>query len=538
VDVDVDVDVDDSGGRATTEPRPPSGRGFTRRGSRGLRPAEALLLATACCFPPGCTAGPSPRDADDGGPEAEVPPEAVDDMAGADDDGPADETPRAEEGGEDSTDEAGDEGGDAVVPTPPGGSRVAYLPVDGLGDAAVRIDVPDAPRYDDGAPVVVEVKPFFTPERGWYASIDAGAVGMLQVLYLWPGDADEETGEASAGTYDHGGEPSLRALAEVVRFASGEAPDRDGHTLPELVGMAVLADQVGLYAFSHPGIAATNLLALHGARLPHVRWMVNRESPTVAALSCLEAGYFDEADRPVPNPLYRYPDGWSSTAIAIDYSGVHWNPASGRPYFDLDASGSPTAGDHELGHKVPEMFGEIVYSAALTRALADGGLDPWPAGLATAEEAEALWPGRESAGNWDEAVANLPGLKVLLLFARRDHVQPARDKPHVHQAYDGFRAAGVSWIRLNPDLAYDEWAAPAGGAAGFPEVPANEALSIDAWANAEDFSYPGTPSTARWMPWAAVAEMADRTHEDRWSAGDDDLEDVLVDAPRPSLPGP
>ena len=33
----------------------------------------------------------------------------------------------------------------------------------------------------------------------------------------------------------------------------------------------------------------------------------------------------------------------------------------------------------------------------------------------------------------------MPDIKVMLVFAQVDHAQAALDKPHIHQAYQGFR---------------------------------------------------------------------------------------------------
>ena len=75
----------------------------------------------------------------------------------------------------------------------------------------------------------------------------------------------------------------------MIRFASGAIPDADGNYISDWSAVPLLTDNVGLYAFSHPGIAATNVLALYGDELS-VAYFVGRENPTVPALSAMELG--------------------------------------------------------------------------------------------------------------------------------------------------------------------------------------------------------------------------------------------------------
>ncbi|MBC7253444.1 MAG: hypothetical protein H5T72_05685 [Actinobacteria bacterium] len=404
----------------------------------------------------------------------------------------------------------------------PGEQVVTYVPSEGIGNIAVRLTFPDAPRYPDGAGVVVDVAPFFTPVNDFYEDLDAAPIGLIRVAYLWPGKESRSTGARSDGEYDYGGETSIRALRDVIRFAAGQIPDKDGHTIGDLSPFPVLTGQVGLYAFSHPGIAAVNVLALYGDRL-NVRYFVGRENPTVDALSAVELGYWDEAGRPVINPLYRYPQDYSPTAIALDYSSVRWDPertysqrpdAVGYPYFDLNGNGRYDRGDFVLSYKMPIMFDKRVYSADLTRALRDNGAltaENWPADLATPEEAAEWWAFRVTPPRYPTLAQKTPDLKVLLLFCREGHVQPLPDRPQIHQAYDGFHHTAGLWTRLNPDAAY----LPADKFSGYQDHPAN--TEPQDWGNFDDWAYPLLRAGAVLAPQAAVAEMADRTHENNWA---------------------
>ena len=416
--------------------------------------------------------------------------------------------------------------------TPPGGTLITYVPSE-EGDVAVQVTLPETPRYADGAGVVVEIATFLTNNNDFYHSLDAAELGLIQVAYLWPGMTSPSTGAHSDGTYDYGGEGSIQALRDVLRYVSGQVPDREGYYLAQRLAITPLTDQVGLYAFSHPGIAAVNVLALYGDEIAGVRYLVGRENPTADTTTAVEIGYFDDAGQPVLNPLYLYPDSYDPLTLTLDYSSIRWDADywdaargyAGRPYFDLNDNGLPDAADHPLGPRVPTMYDKRFYSAALSQALLDNGAlseADWPADLGTAAEAADLWAYRATPHRYPLLATQTPDLKVMLVFSRRDHVQPAADKPHIHQAYDGFYHGANLWTRLNPDQVY---VADLGAELGaqVTEHPANTEPAD--WQTVEGWGSPDTAVARVLVPLAAVAEMADRAHENNW---DPDLDGVLI----------
>jgi hypothetical protein len=152
-------------------------------------------------------------------------------------------------------------------PTPPGTSLITY--VDSVGDRiAVRVETPHQPRYPEGAPVVVEASTWFVPGSDFHRVDDTTQIGAVTVSYLWPERVDLDSGARSEGTYDYGGPRSLEVLRDVIRFASGSNPDVAGRTIDQLIAANVLTDNVGLFASSHAGVVATNVLAEHGSQLP------------------------------------------------------------------------------------------------------------------------------------------------------------------------------------------------------------------------------------------------------------------------------
>jgi hypothetical protein len=412
----------------------------------------------------------------------------------------------------------------------------------GVGDIAVMIASPKAVRYPEGAGVVVVVPPIFSTSTSFMTDPDVTSLGLIQVSFMWPGQTDSITSSWSTGTFDSGGEQSIQVLRDVIRFASGTVPDVDGKFISSLTPVTPLTGEVGLYAFSDAGIAVVNAFKLYGDQLSGVQYFVGRENPTVDTLSCLEAGYLDDNGQPVYNPFYSYPVSYSTSAITFSYANVRWDAAYkdphtgavGRAYLDLDGNGSLSAGDYITSWKVPIIFGKRTYSAALTKALLDTGslsLSNWPADLATPEEAARDWQFRQSTSQYIDLRTLMPNLKVLLVFAQVDHAQAAKDKPAIHQAYQGFRFEAGLWVRLNPDRVYVQSLFPNAGNE-FPDNPANTQPSD--WSQIGTYAYPGEGAAGGLVPLAAVAEMADRAHFNRW---DENLGQVLyIYFPTPTIP--
>jgi len=399
-----------------------------------------------------------------------------------------------------------------------------YVNSTGVGDIAMMIAEPKAARYPEGAGVVVVASPVFSQTGGFQTTPDFTSIGLIQVSYLWPGQTDALTVMRSGGEFDYGGDKSVQVLQDVIRFAAGQIPDKDGKYLSSIITTTALTTEVGLYAFSDAGIAAVNVLSIDGDNLTNVQYFIGRENPTVDTLTCLEAGYQNDSIQPELNPFYSYPTSYATDQIALNYANVHWDPnysdpvsrAAGRPYLDLDGSGTLSSADYIFSWRVPVMFGKRHYSVALTQALLDNGaltVSTWPADLATPAEAAHDWPFRQSPGRYSLLRTKMPQLKVMLVFGQKDTYQAAPDKPHIHQAFQGFRFEAGLWVRLNPDRAYVKAVIPSAGES-FPDNPAN--TEPEDWAQIGAYAYPDQDNSAQLVPLAAIAEMADRTHFNRW----------------------
>jgi hypothetical protein len=173
------------------------------------------------------------------------------------------------------------------------------------------------------------------------------------------------------------------------------------------------------------------------------------------------------------------------------------------------------------------MWGKWYYSRGLTQALLDNGaltLEDWPDHLATPAETQAAWPDRTTVDNYPKLAPMAPNLKVMLVFAALDHVQAALDKPHIHQAYDGFRGEAGLWVRMNPDRVYVEQVKGSGPFGDYPDNAANTE-PVD-WTDARPWGFRNELWTRKVVWLAAVAEMADRVQTDDWSPN---LDQALFD---------
>ncbi|MFH1785413.1 MAG: hypothetical protein ABH842_03210 [Candidatus Micrarchaeota archaeon] len=423
----------------------------------------------------------------------------------------------------------------SVVPAKPGEYIVTQINNSENGKIAVRIDVPSEPRYGNSSPIVVVASTWFVKKYNddmtqFHLEYNPVDVGAISVSYLWPGKTDPVTKIRSEGTYDFGGPQSIAAFRDVIRFALGEIPDSNGSYLHEIVSINADYDNVGMFASSHSGVVATNVMAYYGEYFQDLKYFVGRENPTTVEMYALEIGHYDEQNKRLENPYYNY-SAYTQFSISVDYSTLGWIDAElgGRPYHKV-SNGSV----YILDYKGPQINDTWYFSPALTQALFDNGaftLQNWPTDLGKPEEVKSFWEYREPIDNFELIGQKLPNLKVLVSFASRDHVQAAPDKPHIHHAYDGFRKrAGLSWVRLNCDLAYvqseiDQSATLVGG---FPDNNANTEPN-DWYVESELWGFEGTLAghpTARSIPLAGVAEMADRTKFDNWEVN---LPGVLIE---------
>ncbi|MDZ7725796.1 MAG: T9SS type A sorting domain-containing protein [candidate division KSB1 bacterium] len=423
-------------------------------------------------------------------------------------------------------------GGFAVRGQAAGEIHYTFVHTEDIGHIAVRLEMPDTPRYSEGAPVVVEVSTWFVMYNEFHRVNDTRRIGAVTVSYLWPGRRDAATGMQSDGEYDYGGPDCLAALRDVIRFAAGQMPDTSGLYIDDYTDMTVLTGNLGLFASSHAGVMGTNVLAYFGHELPAVDYFIGRENPTRDEMYPLELGHFEGAPRQsskVRNPFFNEAD-YSPDTVQVDYSTLDWygpEGNDGRPYF----KGTDSKPEYIMApDKNPTLWGKRCYSRALTRALLDNGvftLQDWPADVAKPREADAWWEYRTTVDNYPLIGEYQSGLKVMLVFSRYDHVQAADSKPHIHQAWDGFWHTAGLWVRMNPDRCYAQSVNPDYRTA-FPDNPANH--EPDDWFTIEEWGFPADNRVRKDIWLASVAEMADRVYSNDWRSDlDQPVRPVLVE---------
>jgi len=418
---------------------------------------------------------------------------------------------------------------------------------------AVRVLAPEKPRYAEGAPIAIHVA------GGFQAGAAAGRpfllpFGFVEVFFAFPGGGNQEA--RSGGKYDFRGPNSIRALADVIRFATGRLRDRQGRTIQELVApLHVLTNDCGLLGMSQGGNACGVVMAKYGQEFPDLAFYVSMESPYGEGIANVELG--GRRDGRI-NPAYDPQTGrLDLSKLAFD---PELNPAPallgrtpsrlrGAFYFDMNGNGRF---DPEVDFPVHAVIGDagtgmkIWYSPRVLREAERRHLlgPKRPAHIPSLQEAIAFWEWRDAAPSIPQAVRNCPKLAVIVYANEQDHVQIAPDHPHILIQVEGFRKAGARFVRLNPDRAYVLYVLPKDRP--LPEslrkrIPDNDAGIV--WTRdrirkgLEPRELPMIVSMQ-----AASCELADRVYKNVWKPN---LDRVLCDFtplpfPLPPLqrPGP
>lgn len=412
-------------------------------------------------------------------------------------------------------------------------------PAAGAEGIAASLFVPLQPRFSNGAPVVIQVA------GGVLAGNARGRPdyvqhGFVEIHFAFPGGGQGD--ERSGGTYDFRGPNCIRALADVIRFATGRTTDQAGRRIQEVAGrVPVLTNHVGLVGSSHGGNTCGLVMALHGEEFPELAWYASMESPYGEGAANVELGGFDGRLNPAYDPKTGALD-WSRLAWLPELSpGLRRRPmpADTRPlkgalFFDLDGDGRFSPEDDfpvnclvgDAGRGVKAWYSPRILAAAEERRLLPATR---PAHVPSLAEAREFWRYRDATPSLPEAVRKCPKLAVIVYANERDHVQADPVHTHILEQVEGFRKAGARFVRLNPDRAYVEWRlrdAPGGRRqARFPDNPAGQVWTR---ANITEGLEPSAFPVALYMQ-AAVCELADRTHADNWSP---DLDAVLFPSAR------
>ena len=406
------------------------------------------------------------------------------------------------------------------------------------GTLAVRLYVPENPRYDEGAPVIVWV-PGGYEMKGINHDFPPTADDVMVATFIFPGATDEWSGFSSDGEYDWRGENCIRALADVILFAAGQLEDEDGNTIDDLSPVPVIHDNIGAIGVSNGGNLPVAAAALHGDEIAdYLRYIVQWETPASSQVANRDFGRVWVKEGGPKNDYFnlRYA-GYGDLEFASDYSDLTYDPAQEyHPIFhDGDGDGVYTTTPDYYGTPVQgpdvdsdgiisldEDFpldgyqggddGEVwFFSRPVTHAMRDQNIfagSSWPDDIATPEQADAYWDIREAVYMYDQAVANIPDLEAMVLAGVVDHVQTNTEKPHIRQAFEGWLDNAVSWVQLNPSPEYIVEAYP--GYRRRDDLPDNMANKAPRdWTDAAAYAFSEEIETPAYQL-GAVYQMMDR----------------------------
>ena len=398
-----------------------------------------------------------------------------------------------------------------TAPLAPGATGTFHVTSDAAGKVGIAVEVrtPLKPRFSSGeAPIAILVP------GGWDADGIKGAAGydlskegFVQVAFNFPGGG---TGTSlSGGTYDRRGPNCIAALRDVIRFALGAATDTTGATLSANVKTPLAKGNVGLVGLSNGGNATLTTAGLYGETLTGLSWIVNWESPVGDAMPNVEAGGKEGG----VNPAYSEATGlfdytllaYSSTLPLLKKGGAA--PQLGGFYWDLDKNGKNGAADF-IPSPMDSADGKLVfYSEGLANAAVAQGIFPAtkvPPHLANATATALFWSQRNGAHHLAALATKLPKLLFTVEASQEDHVQVAKNHPHVFAQYMGLRDAGLAFVRLCADKAYVD--AAMGKPSDAHDNDANIALT---YTTLHGLVNPETVLTNKAVT-AAAEELADR----------------------------
>lgn len=391
------------------------------------------------------------------------------------------------------------------------------LPTD-TGIIAVRIFPPSYPCYPDGSPIIIYVPGADSPGglRDYLSAED-----FIVITFLFPGGRDGH--RYSDGTYDHRGMNCIKALRDVILYAHGGLCDDKGRKIDDVLPVKVLHENIGLVGVSNGGNIAVAVCAFY--ELP-VKYIVQWESPVSSQIATVDLGpiRFNCSPNNFVNPRYI---AYGPLILQVDYSDLTYHngmvfhdgngdgryttiidPSTGLPTPDLDLDGILELNeDFPLSSYTDGI--KKVYSRPVTHALANV-ISAWPPDIATPEEADAYWDLREAVRLYDDALIKNPDLKGMVIATVKDHVQSAPDKPHIHQAFDGWN---ITWVKINPSPSYLIETDPS--LAGRKDLPNNKPnIPPKNW-SIYDYCIPeDIPDVVAQV--AAIREMADRVYYNKW----------------------
>lgn len=408
------------------------------------------------------------------------------------------------------------------------------------GSLAVRIISPlqDMERYDEGAPVIIFL-PGGYEVKGVDTDFPESADDIIIVSFVFPGGVDTYSNLSSDGVYDYRGENCIQALKDVILFCAGNRVDDQQRVIDDIIPANIIHDNIGLIGVSNGGNLPVATAALYGTDFKeYLKYIIQWETPVNSQIACRDLGrvvlnWTTVVRGDFCNPYYQkyqYPQ------LRLNYSNIAYQPEMRmfQVFHDGNSDGKYTTVADQRGVQTPDVntngridVGEdfplsnytddskFFYSRMVTKHLAVNNVfnESWPDHIATVAEANAFWDKRESVALYDDTIDLNADLEAMILCSVDDHVQKELGKPHVRLAFDGWKQAGASWVKINPDKPFlVEADNRLANRSDLPTTYPNTA-PLD-WTDVSMYCYPENVYDGV-VELAAVYEMADRVEQQK-----------------------
>lgn len=403
------------------------------------------------------------------------------------------------------------------------------------GNIAVRVISPSSgmERFDDGAPVIIFL-PGGYEIKGVNTDFPDSADDIIIVSFVFPGGHDSFSNLSSNGVYDYRGENCIKALRDVILFCAGEKFDSDDRSIDEIIPASILHDNIGLIGVSNGGNLPVAVAAEYGNVLKdHLKYIIQWETPVNSQIACRDLGCVILNWTLVVRGNYENPyyEGYHFPFLNVNYSNIRYKEDLGRfqIFHDGNKDDKYTTRKDNRGVQTPDVnkndvidIGEdfplsnytdgkkYIYSRAVTKNLANNGVfnGIWPQHIANVSETDDFWDLRESIVLYENAVDAIPDIEAMILCSIEDHVQIETSKPHIRLAFEGWKNAGISWVKINPDKPFFvEVDNRLKNRTDLPDTNPN--ICPTSWFDTETYCYPEAVYDGV-TELAAVYEMADR----------------------------
>ncbi len=370
--------------------------------------------------------------------------------------------------------------------------------------------------YDVGAPVVVTSMQSIGIGIAWateprsYFPLEMGVVEVQPVHPQWTAN-----GHTTSGQHDGAGPMTSIALAEAVRFATGQTKTVTGRTLRDLVNREICPGKVAVLGQSSGGITLAGAMVRQRDALDNrLIGLAFYETPSRPSFVVADSGFMSFDSAPAEDADgngVSWDDGrnpafgdcaleelaceldlstlaWSMTYAPGDIAPVDFSPGAlgvlyldrnGNRRLDLDPNGTPDLNrngwideDEDYfflpyqAQKAPEPELQMYSPSVIRGAVTSGVLSTsaWPEQVAPPEANATFWSERDVTSLMTAVTEPLP---TVVGFRERDHAVPQGDHPHVQVLHAALGQAGMT-PRYNMPLevaqclidstTYEDWA--------------------------------------------------------------------------------